>query len=134
MARPVKTRRICAMPVTDCFGPAREAEGEPINMTLEEYETIRLIDLQGYTQEECAGQMEVARTTVQSVYNSARMKLADALVNGRQLKICGGNYELCPKSHECCGRTCRDGRCSRRSCDKKYNHTGGCFYEDCSNI
>jgi len=47
MARPVKTRRICAMPVTDCFGPAREAEGEPINMTLEEYETIRLIDLQG---------------------------------------------------------------------------------------
>lgn len=69
-----------------------------------EYETLRLIDLLGYTQDECAGQMGVARTTVQAVYNCARKKLADMLVNGKRLVIEGGNYELCGIAQSCCGR------------------------------
>ena len=77
-------------------------------MTVEEYETIRLIDLEGLMQEECADRMNVARTTVQRIYNDARKKLAEALVNGNVLKIEGGDYKLCDESKHVygCGR-CR---------------------------
>ena len=85
MPRPKKCRRICGLPRADRFGPEQPGgcAGEPVRMTLDEYEAIRLIDLLDCTQEECAQQMGVARTTVQAVYNQARRKLADCLVNGR---------------------------------------------------
>lgn len=84
-------------------------EESVILMSIEEYETIRLIDLQGFMQEEAAEQMNIARTTVQRIYNDARFKLAEALVNGKILKIEGGDYMLCnglEKSCDCggCGR------------------------------
>lgn len=72
-------------------------------MSVDEYETIRLIDLQGFTQEECAAQMNVARTTVQGIYNDARKKLADVLVNGQRLLIQGGDYVLCDGLEDSCG-------------------------------
>ena len=64
-------------------------------MTVDEYEAIRLIDWEGLTQEQSAGQMEVARTTVQGIYGQARRKLARSLVDGVPLIISGGSYELC---------------------------------------
>ena len=70
-------------------------------MAVEEYEAIRLIDLLGCTQEECAAQMGVARSTVQQVYDAARRKLALALVEGRELVVAGGSYELCPHAAGC---------------------------------
>ena len=81
MARPFKARRVCSQPMVEVFGPLDQDAATRVELTLEEYETIRLIDLLDCTQEECAGQMGVARTTVQAVYNSARKKLADCLVN-----------------------------------------------------
>ena len=83
MARPYKARRICSVPAIDTFGPLNQEMDSAVELTLEEYETIRLIDWLDCTQEQCADQMGVARTTVQAVYNSARKKLADCLVNGR---------------------------------------------------
>ena len=82
---------------------------------------IRLIDLLGCTQEECAAQMGVARSTVQQVYDTARRRLAQALVEGRRLHISGGDYVLCPRGEECPGRDCarRDcgmGRCGCGAC------------------
>ena len=63
MPRPRKCRRICVMPETNCFGPIgrKLPDTEPVILNLDEYETIRLIDLLGLTQEECALQMDVAR-------------------------------------------------------------------------
>ncbi len=79
-------------------------------MTIEEYEAIRLIDLEGLTQEECAESMDVARTTVQRIYNDARKKLARSLVNAEILKIEGGAYKLCDEApdpnNRCCYRRC----------------------------
>ena len=107
MPRPVKCRRVCAMPRTKGFGPLPRAacgkEG-PLTLSVDEYEARRLIDLEGMTQEQCAAQMEVARTTVQAVYDAARRKVADALVNGRRLVIEGGSYRLCPQAAGCCRR------------------------------
>jgi predicted DNA-binding protein (UPF0251 family) len=84
-------------------------EGQLVCMTVDEFETIRLIDLEGFTQEECARQMNIARTTVQGIYDGARSKLADSLVRGKMLVIQGGDYVLCEGREE----TCRCGGCQR---------------------
>jgi len=113
MPRPCKRRRICSMPSNNIFGPinSESAQSSPIIMALDEYEVIRLIDLEGMTQEECALQMDVARTTVQSIYQSARRKLAQSLVHGTELQIVGGEYLVCDGNREECfrkkGRRCR---------------------------
>jgi predicted DNA-binding protein (UPF0251 family) len=99
MSRPRKWRKVCCLPESDMFGPLNEdREGrEIIIMSVEEYEAIRLIDLEGLTQEECGKNMNVARTTVQRIYNNARKKNARSLVNGAIIKIEGGDYKVCEK-------------------------------------
>lgn len=120
MPRPRKCRRVCCLPRNSRFGPldARGEEGAAVHMTVDEYEAIRLIDLEGLTQEECAAQMNVARTTVQGIYDSARGKLAQSLVNGKTLLIAGGEYRLCDETDFGCNGPCRArrgcGRCGRR--------------------
>ena len=103
MPRPCKRRRICAEPVCARFAPAdgQASSWEGLTMTLDEFECIRLMDLEHLTQEQCAAQMRVARTTVQAIYSSAREKLADCLVQGKELRIAGGNYMLCEKRSAC---------------------------------
>ena len=102
MPRPIKCRKVCSLPESNIFGPLnmKNSEDEIIIMTVEEYETIRLIDAEGLMQEECAERMGVARTTVQKIYNDARKKLAEALVGGNVLKIEGGDYKLSDKCAE----------------------------------
>ncbi len=113
MPRPMKWRKVCCLPESNKFGPldsVLDAQGH-VNMTVDEYETIRLIDLEGFTQEECAKQMNIARTTVQGIYIEARRKLAESLVNGKVLIIEGGEYRLCDGLGNGCGRGChRHGR------------------------
>jgi predicted DNA-binding protein (UPF0251 family) len=108
MPRPIKCRKVCCLPITNMFGPVtgHQAPETVINMTVEEYETIRLIDFQNYNQEECGKYMSVARTTVQNIYNNARYKIAKALVEGKCLVIEGGNYTLCDGRDKRCGHSC----------------------------
>ena len=95
MARPCRQRRIKHFPDHWSFSAADSDNGqEEIMMTLDEYETIRLIDHEGKTQEECALSMEVARTTVTAIYDSARKKLSRMIVEGKSVRISGGVYRL----------------------------------------
>ena len=90
MARPRQERKVCCMPACRRFQPETPVSSEEIQLTVEEYETLRLMDLEGYTQAECAQTMGIARTTVQSIYASARRKVSRMLVEGRPLVIGGG--------------------------------------------
>lgn len=113
MPRPRKWRRVCCLPGNSRFGPlgVHINTEDRIMMTIDEYETIRLIDLEGFTQAECAEQMQVSRTTVQGVYAAARRKLAELLVNGKLLWIEGGEYQVCDGKGRRCGRGCRRHHC-----------------------
>lgn len=124
MARPRKWRKVCCIPESNLFGPldALLIEDNLIIMTVEEYETIRLIDGEGLMQEECAERMDVARTTVQRIYIDARQKIADALVNGKILKIEGGDYQLYTENE----RIHRCGRCRKQGCGHGQRLGRGC--------
>lgn len=117
MPRPKKSRKVCGLPDCTHFGPLNyQTQWEqPIVMTVDEYETIRLIDLNGYTQEDCAASMKVARTTIQSIYNDARKKLAGSLVYGNRLIIEGGDVQICGG---------KDINCTSVYCKEKYLEKG----------
>jgi predicted DNA-binding protein (UPF0251 family) len=94
LARPTKLRRIEYVPAVSHFVPAGEggtAADENV-LKIEELEALRLKDLEGLEQEECAGRMGVSRPTFQRILLSAREKVADSLVNGKAVRIEGGNY------------------------------------------
>ncbi len=97
MSRPQRRRKICSEPKYRGFAPLEtdRAKSGEIELSFDEYETIRLIDLAGLTQEQCARHMGVSRTTVTKIYDNARGKLADMLINGRTLNVTGGNYSVC---------------------------------------
>jgi len=94
MPRPKRCRRICSYPAHWSFAPEDGTCDETVLRMLDEYETIRLIDHEKMTQEECAAAMGVSRATVTSIYESARFKVADAIVNGKKLRITGGAYRI----------------------------------------
>lgn len=110
MPRPCKRRRICELPLFNIFLPQnKECVNDVVIMHVDEYECIRLIDYEGMTQEECAKQMNLVRTSIQAIYSSARRKLADCIVNGKGLKIEGGSYILCEGNLECCQKRLTSG-------------------------
>lgn len=118
MARPNKFRRICRMPGCMEFSSKNiTSNNSMISLSVEEYETIRLIDYLGFTQEECAKQMQVGRATVQSIYLDARKKIARFIVEGANLEISGGNYEICESG--CSQKDCRNLKCEVMKGDKR---------------
>ena len=101
MPRPQRQRRICREPEYAVFHPEGIGQQEPVHLTCDEFEAIRLMDEQGLTHEQCALRMDISRTTVTEVYESARKKIAAALVNGRSIVIGGGSYRLCTGEASC---------------------------------
>ena len=101
MARPIKWRKIDSIPAVSYFVPSDsdvDADVPKNTLFLEELEAIRLKDLEGLEQEECAQRMQVSRPTFQRILIAAREKTADSLINGKAIHIVGGNYTLniCP--------------------------------------
>ena len=96
MPRPFRCRRIEQLPVYRSFSPDDITATENVLMSVDEFEALRLLDDEGLTQEACAARMNIARTTVTAIYDSARKKIADALVNGKRLLITGGHCKYEP--------------------------------------
>jgi uncharacterized protein len=90
--RPFCCRRIAGQPGAPVFKPAGipVRELEQVVMTLDEFEALRLADLEGLYQEAAAEQMNVSRPTFSRIIESAHRKAADALVHGKALRIEGG--------------------------------------------
>jgi predicted DNA-binding protein (UPF0251 family) len=103
MPRPVKCRRVAAIPGVNFFKPA----GVPLReldetcLTVEEMEALRLKDMEAMDQQDCAQQMSISRPTFQRVLQSARKKMADALLNGKAIRIEGGNFRLALQRMSC---------------------------------
>ena len=122
MPRPRKCRRVCQLPENRGFLPVNPgSRQEPVILNIDEFEALRLIDREGLSQEECGSYMDVARTTVQQIYSAARKKIADALCEGRPLKIEGGDYRLCSQKDSCPGCS----GCPRRPVGKTHRKEDG---------
>lgn len=98
MPRPFRYRRIESSPLYRSFSPDDIEPTEYVDLAVDEFEALRLLDNEGLTQEACAKRMNVSRTTVTAIYNSARKKVADALVNGKRLFVVGGHCQYQPIS------------------------------------
>lgn len=96
MSRPQCCRRIAGKPVASVFHP----EGIPaldlveIVLTLDEFEAIRLADLEGLYHEQAAERMRVSRPTFGRILAAAHRKVAEALAHGKTLKIEGGTIRM----------------------------------------
>lgn len=93
MARPVNPRKVFSRPKVKGFIPMGfyASDLETIYLSVEEYESIRLKDYMGLTQLESSEHMGVSRPTLTRIYDKARSKMAEAICEGKQILIQGGN-------------------------------------------
>lgn len=96
MPRPNKCRTVISTPEVVSFKPMGnlKRELEEIQLTIDEFEAIRLADYEGMYQEKAATQMNISRQTFGNIINAAHKKIADFLVNGKALQITGGAVEI----------------------------------------
>ena len=101
MPRPRLTRRVFSEPNVNYFKPAgvRMAGLEEIALKVEEFEALRLKDLEEMEQEEAAEKMGISQPTFCRLVSSARKKVADAIVNGKAIRVEGGNFEVVGRGH-----------------------------------
>ncbi len=90
--RPIKTRWVKCLPEERCFKPKCKPLRclKDVSVTLDEFESIRLADLEGLTHAQAAKLMKVSRPTFTRILASAHLKVADCLVNIKAIKIEGG--------------------------------------------
>jgi uncharacterized protein len=108
VGRPPLCRRVSYLPSITYFKPAGIPlrELEEVCISVEELEAIRLKDIEDLEQEQCAEKMNVSRPTFVRILDSARKKVAEALIKGQAIRIEGGNFEMashhfrCKNSHE----------------------------------
>lgn len=119
MARPPKCRQVERLPVVTYFKP----RGIPMTqlseviLTVEELEAVRLYDLEGLEQENCAEKMAISRPTFHRIITVARKKIAEALINGLAIRVEGGNYRVTLSRLKCkkCGLKWEGTFCKRHT-------------------
>lgn len=96
MPRPKECRRVGCVPDKNYFKPKGipALELEEVVLTLDEFEAIRLSDYKSMYQEDAAKQMNISRQTFGRIIESAHKKIADVLINGKALKIEGGDVSV----------------------------------------
>ena len=96
MPRPFKCRQVGCKPDISYFKPKGipVARLEEVILTIDEFESVRLADLEGMYQDDAAKKMNISRQTFGNIINSAHKKIAEALVNGKAIKIEGGIYQM----------------------------------------
>lgn len=111
MPRPRRCRQVGFEPGITYFKPAGipMTDLEDVILTVDEFEAIRLKDVDRLEQEQCAQHMNISQPTFHRLYLEARRKIADVIVNAKALKIEGGTYEINPQQNGS-----RKGRCYRR--------------------
>lgn len=128
MARPTFPRNVGFLPGVTYFKPAgvRMVELEEVVLGHDEIEAMRLKHLLGLSQEEAGGQMNISQPTLHRLLSSACEKITDAIVNGKALRIEGGNISIPEGSWPSCGkgRMCRRGRQARGKRAKDMQHEG----------
>ncbi|CAA7600436.1 RNA polymerase sigma factor, region 3/4 [Acididesulfobacillus acetoxydans] len=138
MPRPVKLRKVEYEYNNKYFAPCSKGncrQSDEVQLNIEELEAMRLKDIQKYTQEECAGKMNVSRQTFQNILDRARQKVTAALIEERAIAVGGGNY-----TKNICSLVCRS--CGNEMLapfeqqDKKCRHCGSenvaCQKEECN--
>ena len=100
MVRPHKSRMVAFNPDISYFKPRGipMVDLSEVQITIDEYEALRLSDLMGMSYEEAANSMEVSRATFGRIVRRARKTVADALINGKAIIIQGGSYRIIDKS------------------------------------
>ena len=95
MPRPCKNRFVSGQPGSVVYKPAGIPARtlEWVQLKLDEFETMRLLDHEGLDQEKVAELMGISRPTVTRIYASARKKIAEALTEGKAISIEGGPVE-----------------------------------------
>ncbi len=103
MGRMPKCRCVASIPEVTFFKPVGKPYRslEEVCLSVEEAEAIRLRDLEGLEQTECARRMNVSRPTFHRVLGAARTKLADAILNGKAIRIEGGTFEMAVRHFYC---------------------------------
>jgi len=96
MVRPQKDRMVAFNPRISYFKPRGipMIDLEEVALTVDEREAIRLSDLMGLSHEEAGRKMGVSRATFGRIIQRARRAVADALINGKAIKVGGGNYRM----------------------------------------
>jgi predicted DNA-binding protein (UPF0251 family) len=147
VGRPTQCRCVEDLPRITCFKPHGVPHGklESVLLTIDEFEAIRLADKEGLYQAEAALKMNVSRPTFGRILEAAHKKVAEAIVDGKQLCIHGGVIRslcdsiptdrpdicICP---ECGlelphrkGEPCRESSCPH--CGASLKRKGGCMSE-----
>ena len=125
MARQKKERIICSMPCHRSFAPTQTACTEFVTLQLDEFEALRLHDLEGMKQAQVGVQMKISRPSVAALLDAAHKKIADALTNGKEIRIEDSDGCVCPIGKACphksvcpqkcrCGGVCRSGYCMEK--------------------
>ncbi len=133
--RPRMHRIVGQKPGADYFKPAGIPlpELDVVVLTVEEVEALRLVDFEGLEQETAAEKMGISRKTLWRELQSARKKVADALVNGKAIQIKGGNYKMAGRGRMGGFGLGPGGNCVCPSCGYTETHIRGvpCYQKTC---